>query len=153
VPALEPGVFSDLFTKLAAQVAARATEALEAASTLVEERAIQSVSARNHPRLTPTTASPGGPPAMISGTLAKSISHSRPEIKMGTIEIKIGMEAGHYAPYYRATASSLYAQYLETGVAGRGGRAHYPFLRDAFEKTAHPAVLVTFKVAFSRPWL
>lgn len=153
MPALEPGVFTELFTKLGAQVAARAAEALEAAAVIVEDRAINLVSARSHAHGTPTTASQGGPPAMISGTLAKSITHSRPEIGPAEIKVRIGMEPGNFAPYYSRTPSSMYAKYLETGVAGRYNRnASYPFLKNAFGR-AHEAVKVTFKATFSRPWL
>jgi hypothetical protein len=149
---LAPGVFSTLFAQLASQVTVRAGEALEAAAELVEERARQSVSARSHPLRTKTTAARGGPPAMISGTLAQSIGHSAPEAGFDGITIKVGMIAGKTPPYSSRTPSSLYAKYLEIDGAGKS-RVKYPFLRDAYEKTAHPAVLATFKAAFSRPWI
>ncbi len=148
---LEPGVFTKLFAELAVQAEAKATAAITAAAVLVQERAIQSVSARTHTRRSKTPARPGGPPAMVSGTLAKSITHSTAVSESGGIQIKVGMSSALTAPYSK-TRASLVAKYLEIDGAGKS-RVKYPFLGPAFEQTAHAAMETTFRAVFSTGWV
>lgn len=149
---LEPGVFTALFAKLAAEAELRAAPALVEVGRLVEDRAIQSVSARTHAYRTLTPASRGGPPASISGTLAKSITHTMPALGPAGWEMKVGTAAGMYPPYGSSrTPSSLYGHYLETAGAGRS-HARYPFLGPAFHAVAVEGAYVVFKTAFATGW-
>lgn len=148
---LVPGVFTELFAALSAQVEARSAVALSAVGQLVHERAVQSVSARTHPYRTKTPATRGGPPASISGTLARSLAVSPPTLGPMGWEVKVGTAAGMTPPYSSRTPSSKYGHYLETAGAGRS-HVKYPFLAAAFHTTALAGAYVTFKATFAFGW-
>lgn len=145
---LAPGVFTEVFARLSVQVEARSAVALTAVAKLVHERAVQSVSARTHPYRTKTPASRGGPPASISGTLARSLTCTSPILGPQGWEIKVGTAAGMTPPYSSRTTSSKYGHYLETSGAGRS-HVRYPFLAAAFHATALEGAYVTFKATFA----
>lgn len=141
-------MFAKLFAGLAAQVVPLATFALETTGTAVQAEAVRAVSQQSHPYGTKTPASPGGPPAMISGTLARSIGVSAPLVGAGVISMRVGMIPGNYPWYSGKTPASLYARYLETTGAGRSG-VRYPFLLDAYERVGAISARAAFRVAFS----
>ncbi len=151
MPELRPGVFTELFASLAAQASAKAAAALEAAAAAVRDLAVQKVSQQSHPYGTKTPARPGGPPAMISGTLARSIGQSAPQLGFGTVSIQVGMIPGNFPFYSSRTPSSLYAKYLATTGAGRSG-VRYPFLADALHEAGKDAATAAFRAAFSGNW-
>jgi hypothetical protein len=151
MPELAPGMFTELFAKLGDQVIGKSMMAIEAAATAVKDRAKQSVSQQSHPYGTKTPASPGGPPAMISGTLAGSIGQSAVELGFGSLSVKVGMIPGNFPYYSGRTPSSLYAKYLETTGAGRSG-VRYPFLADALHDVGKDAATAAFRAAFSGGW-
>jgi hypothetical protein len=98
-----------------------------------------------HPWGTPTPATPGTGPAVISGTLRRSIIREAVKRSPTGWETKVGMRPGQLAPYNSRTPSSKYALYLETGL--RNG-ARYPFLEPA-SRMAGIQAEVSFINAFS----
>lgn len=149
---LAPGVLAGMLGKLSAKVEVRAPLALTEVAKLIEDRAIQSVAARTHSYRTPTPASRGGPPASISGTLAKSITHTTVKPGVAGWEIRVGLASGMYPPYRSRTSSSMYGKYLETSGAGRS-HVRYPFLLPAFHAVALHGAYAVFKAAFAGSWL
>ena len=147
---LAPGVLSAIFERLQAQTALRTPAALLEVGVLIEDRAIQLVAARTHPYRTHTPASRGGPPASVSGTLARSITHTTPTAGLLGWEMKVGTAAGMYPPYSR-TPSSLYGLYLETTGAGKSG-IRFPFLGPAFHAVALPGAHGVFQAVFGVGW-
>ncbi|MDH6141162.1 hypothetical protein P3T35_003175 [Kitasatospora sp. GP30] len=77
---------------------------------------------------TPTPASPGMGPAVISGTLRRSIVREAVKRSADGWETKVGMQPDQFPRYNPRTPSSRYALYLETGL--RNG-SKYPFLEPA----------------------
>lgn len=130
---LRPGMFARLFAEVTAEGQARARQALTMAALAVERAAKEEVvKGGTHTRKTRTPATPGGPPALISGTLRRSITHT-PLIPDGFGWMtKVGPAAGFYPPYGKTrTASSQYGKYLETGL--KNG-ATYPWLLPAYRR-------------------
>jgi hypothetical protein len=73
----------------------------------------------SHKRGTPTPARPGTGPAVVSGTLRRSLTHS-PVVSYGAgWETKVGTGAGVSPPYGRSPAS-VYGLALETGLRNGG---------------------------------
>lgn len=134
---LEPGVFTAALAPLEEVGKANARSALTGLALLVESQAKINALGGTHKYGTPTPAARGSGPAVVSGTLRRSITHS-PVTPTGTgYEVLVGMAAGFYPPYPyhsrsggapKRTPSSKYAYYLETGL--RGGYT-YPFLKPA----------------------
>jgi hypothetical protein len=120
----------------------------------------------SHQYGTPTPATPGGPPGLISGQLRRSATHSKRQTAEG-LEIRIGPASTPRAPY-SGTAGSTKSRrggrtgahagngatngevglYLETGL--RNG-AKYPALLPAFHEGI-AASSVTFRTVFTGGW-
>lgn len=145
---LIPGIIAERLAAIVAQAEVRSAAALDQVGVLVHERAVSSISARSHAYRTPTPATRGGPPAMVSGTLAKSLTHTTPEPSADGWQVKVGTMPGMTPPYSSRTPSNLYGHYLETAGAGRS-HVRYPFLKAAFDVTAKPAALVAFRAVFA----
>lgn len=129
---LEPGVFTAVFERLAGQVGKATGAALVSMALAIERRAKQNLNQSTHPYGTRSPAAAGGPPALVSGTLRRSVTHNPPTEAGGVWEVKVGLANNFYPPYPRhgkRTRSSLYGFYLETGL--RNG-TRYPFLVPAF---------------------
>lgn len=127
---LKPGVFTKIMADLRIQGEVKVPPLLTTVALLIEKQAKINASSGSHQRGTHTPARPGSGPAVISGTLRRSITHSPPHpIGAGHWECKVGTGVGFYAPHSH-TASSRYGLYLETGL--RNGST-YPFLRPAYE--------------------
>lgn len=140
---LVPGVFAPLMARLTVELEERAKVALEGTGLLVETRARQSISSRSHPYRTPTPASRGGPPAMVSGTLAGSLTH-----EIDGMLMRVGTTGGQFPPYGKGrTPASLYGLYLEKLGAGIN-HITYPFLLPAF-KAVEPGILTVVRGAFA----
>ncbi|MFE9844670.1 hypothetical protein [Streptomyces goshikiensis] len=139
---LRPGVFTRLFTEITADGQLKSKAFLTQLANSIERQAKVNASTGAHRRGTPTPASPGTGPAVISGTLRRSITHT-PVAPSGTgWETKVGTAAGMTPPYGR-TPSSRYGLALETGL--RNGSA-YPFLHPAYRfgiTTVAPQLYVT----------
>jgi len=125
------GALSARIAKVQASAEVNVVAALSEVAARIEREAKDAIRASgSHPRDTPTPAVKGAAPAIITGTLRRSIIHTRP-VPAGllTWQVKVGMAAGVYPPRGR-TPSSKYALYLET-VWG------YPFLGPAFTTVTH----------------
>lgn len=122
-----PGVLERVLVGVAADGNVRMGAALAELAQVAETRTKQALTIRSHPYRTVTPASPGGPPALVSGTLRRSVTHTRVSVEVTGWFTKVGTGAGFYPPYggRRRTSSSKYGFYLETGL--RNG-ATYPFL-------------------------
>lgn len=149
---LAPGVLTALFARAAALAQARTGIALTATAAAVAHQAQTNASTGRHEYGTPTPASPGTGPAIISRTLVNSVAFSHPVPQGVGWVCRVGPRVGMY-PAYRGkrgtTPSSKYGYYLETGL--RNG-ATYPWLRPAGRIGGHAAV-VAFQRAFALPWL
>lgn len=144
---LAPGVFTEIAARLAAEMETRAVVALEGVGVLVETRARETLTSRSHAYGTPTPASRGGPPAAISGTLAGSITHSKPEMAGLQVTMRVGTAPGRFPPYGKGrTPSSLYGLYLEKMGAGVN-HVLYPFLLPAWQ-AVRPGVATAMRAAF-----
>lgn len=151
---LRPGAFSVVFTRLGDAGVRGAGKALTALAYVVEKQAKINVSTGSHRYGTPTPASPGRGPAVISGNLRRSITHDRVSRGAdGNWSTRVGPAAGFYPPYpHRGrgggaphrTSSDKYGYYLEHGL--RNG-AKYPWLKPAAEfaqRTAEPVIAAAF---------
>lgn len=148
MPELKPGDFTAIFARLNEQGQVRGRIALEPVARAIERQAKINASVGSHKPHTPTPAQPGTGPAVISGTLRRSITHS-PFVQNGTgWETKVGTAVGFTPPYGR-TPANKYGLYLETGL--RNG-ATYPFLVPAYQfviRTVAPAI---FMAAYGTGW-
>lgn len=132
-------------------------DAMERGRTLIlkfalatETQAKKNASNGSHKYGTPTPARPNEGPAVVSGTLRRSITHTTPVFTSLSWTIKVGMAGGVYPPYgKRPTASSRYAYYLETGKLRNG--AAYPFLGPA-ARMACENIGALSKQVFGAPW-
>jgi len=126
---LAPGVFTAVFTRLAAKTAATGAAALTSIALAIEREAKLNLGRSTHEFGTPTPASAGGPPALISGNLRRAVTHSRPTLAATGAEVKVGLAVGFYPPYGKGkrTPANKYGYYLETVW-------NYPFLHPAFRK-------------------
>jgi len=131
---LTSGVFASIFTPVGAAVNVAAPAMLEAMGKATETRAKENLSRRSHAWGTPTPASPGGPPAKISGTLHDAVHAEEPHMAAGGWQVRVGVLPGRTPPYGKTEAAE-YGEYLETGET-RNGEA-YPWLQPAFDDVAH----------------
>lgn len=127
-----PGAWAAVFRAIERQGQAKGGEALTRLALVIEKQAKTNASAGAHAYGTKTPATPGSGPAVISGTLRRSITHD--PVRMlgaGHWRTRVGTAAGFYPGYGGPdrTASSRYGLLLETGL--RNGAA-YPFLMPAF---------------------
>ncbi|MFK0222239.1 hypothetical protein ACIQWN_29115 [Streptomyces vinaceus] len=128
MPELRPGMFTALFTEISAAGQLKSKTFLTQLANAIERQAKTNASNGAHKRGTPTPASPGAGPAVISGTLRRSLTHS-PIVPFGIgWETKVGTALGVSPPYGR-TPASQYGKALEQGL--RNG-ATYPFLGPAY---------------------
>jgi hypothetical protein len=151
VPELGPGTLTALLGKTAAVAVENTRRALTATALAVEREAkINAGAGGTHKYGTPTPAHPGGPPALISGTLRRSVSHTPIKPILGGFEIRVGPAGGLFPPYgkKRRTPAGRYGAYLETGL--RNG-ATYPWLLPAFRKVAPQVRGIAFEY-FKGPW-
>lgn len=125
---LRAGVFTKLFTEIAAEGQLRSRTFLTQLANAIERQAKVNASSGSHKRGTPTPAQPGSGPAVVSGTLRRSITHSPITLTAGGWETKVGTAAGISPPYGR-TPASKYGLALENGL--RNGNV-FPFLRPAY---------------------
>lgn len=148
MPELKPGDFTAIFARLDEHGRTRGRIALEPIALAIERQAKINASVGAHKRNTPTPASPGTGPAVISGTLRRSITHS-PILQTGTgWETKVGTAVG-FAPPYGRTPANKYGLYLETGL--RNG-ATYPFLAPAYQFVIRTVAPVIYTAAYGTGW-
>ena len=148
MPDLRPGDFTTIFARLNEQGQVRGRIALEPVALAIERQAKINASVGYHKPRTPTPAQPGTGPAVISGTLRRSITHS-PFVRNGTgWETKVGTGVGFTPPYGR-TPANKYGLYLETGL--RNG-ARYPFLVPAYQFVIRTVAPALFTAAYGAGW-
>lgn len=126
-----PGAWIAVFKAIDLQGQVKGGELLTKLAQVIEKQAKTNASAGAHRYGTKTPASPGSGPAVISGTLRRSITHDPVRhLGPGHWQTRVGTGAGFYPGYgSNRTPSSKYGFYLEHGI--RGGRT-YPFLMPAF---------------------
>ncbi|MFF0409054.1 hypothetical protein ACFYUY_01290 [Kitasatospora sp. NPDC004745] len=148
MPELRPGVFTELFTAIGAAAEVKAREALLQLGDAVERQAKINASSGSHAHGTRTPARPGSGPAVVSGTLRRSITRTTPVRVATGWELKVGTMPGQ-VPSYGRTASSRYGLYLETGL--RNG-AVYPFLSPAVRFVRAVVLPQVVQTVFRSPW-
>jgi hypothetical protein len=122
-------MFTRLFAEINRDAQVKSRAVITRLAQSIERQAKVNASSGSHKRGTPTPAQAGSGPAVISGTLRRSLTHSPIVFTGGGWETKVGTAAGISPPYGR-TPASLYGLYLETGL--KNG-ATYPFLKPAFD--------------------
>ena len=154
---LLPGTFTRVFTRVAVGGDMRAKSALEKLARAVETKAKQNLAQSTHRYGTPTPARAGGPPALISGTLRRSVTHT-PVVGSGLTNwvTKVGTGTGFFAAYRGKrgtvggrTPANKYGYYLETGL--RNG-ATYKWLTPAYRWGITVAGPSIWKESFSGKW-
>lgn len=152
-------MFTEIFAKTAVEGTLRARKATTAMSLATERQAKVNVSSGSHSYGTPTPASQGSGPAIISGTLRRSITHTPVIAVSGGWMSMIGPAPGFYTPYgipkrhYKPNPepradSARYGFYLETGDWGHV----YPWLRPALHMTEIVSGPVIMREIFGAPW-
>jgi hypothetical protein len=156
---LRPGVFEEIFTAVGAEAQKRSKTAVELMANATEAQAKQNVSTGSHAYGTPTPASEGSGPAVISGTLRRSITHTPTVAAAGAWSAMVGPAPGMYTPYgipkYHIKPnpkpradSALYGYYLETSDWGHV----YPWLVPALHMVEIVAGPVILREIFGAPW-
>lgn len=144
----KPGAWTAVFSRLTAQGEMKGRVALEPLALAIERQAKTNASAGSHAYGTPTPASRGSGPAVISGNLRRSITHS-PVTMLGPghWQTKVGTGTGFYPGYggRSRTPANKYGFYLEHGL--RGG-AKYPFLVPAFEYVTGAGARIIYDRAY-----
>jgi hypothetical protein len=141
-------VFTRIFAEIDREAQLKARRALTQLALAIERQAKVNATVGAHRRGTPTPARPGTGPAVISGTLRRSITHSPVIFTGGGWETKVGTAVGFTPPYGR-TQSSKYGLYLETGL--KNGST-YPFLMPAFRFGVTHVAPILFRAAFGGRW-
>jgi hypothetical protein len=156
---LAPGVFDQIMQMTIAAGNLKSRRAIALMADACMEQAKQNVSTGSHSVNTPTPASEGSGPAIISGTLKASIIRT-PVIPAGSgWSAMVGPEPGHYTPYCRPkhhwkphpkppADSAKYGYYLETGDWGKT----YPWLAPALHMVATVSGPVIMRQVFAAGW-
>lgn len=128
---LGPGVFTAVFEALARQAEPKGPKALTALANVIERQAKINASTGAHRYGTATPARPGTGPAVISGNLRRSLTHSPLKlVGPSTWETRVGTAVGFYPPYGKSrTPANKYGLYLEKQPRYGGA---FPFLEPAF---------------------
>lgn len=146
----KPGMFAEMSAKLGAEADRRTRVALEPLANLVERQAKINASNGAHKLGTPTPARPGEGPAVISGNLRRSITHS-PIKRVGDAwETRVGTAIGFPAPYgKKRTPANEYGYALETGL--KNG-TKFPFLLPAFKFAVGVPARQIYEAAYGSTW-
>lgn len=141
-------MFIRLFAEIDKAAQAKSRRVLTQLALVVERQAKINASVGSHARGTPTPARPGTGPAVISGTLRRSISHSPVIFNGGGWETKVGTAIG-FTPPRGKTPANLYGLYLETGL--KNGST-YPFLKPAFDFGVRVVAPQLYAAVFRPGW-
>ncbi|MCC9307679.1 hypothetical protein LN042_11290 [Kitasatospora sp. RB6PN24] len=128
MPEFSAAALREALLRVQRQGVTAARAGLIGAADAMVKQAKTNASNGRHPRGTPTPASPGMGPAVISGTLRRSIIREAVKRNPTGWETKVGLKPDQLPPYNSRTPSSRYGLYLETGL--KNG-AKYPFLEPA----------------------
>jgi hypothetical protein len=148
MPELSPAVFPRLVGELIEGGNLALERACARVVTAVQREARERLAESTHRYGEPTDAAPGGPPALVSGTLRRSVVHTEPHLAGPmTWEAKVGLAAGFFPPYGgERTASSKYGLYLEAGL--RNGTT-YPWFIPAWRDVMEHEAPRIFREAFA----
>lgn len=149
---LKPGVMTAVFSRLAVEGNTRTRVALGPLALLIEKQAKINASSGSHPYGTPTPASPGAGPAIISGTLRRSITHSPIRAIADGWETRVGTGIGSFPPYGGANRqpANKYGYYLE--IEGLRNGDKYPFLIPAFQFAMGVPAMLIYNEVYGRTW-
>lgn len=150
---LEPGVGEALFARMGAEGVRRGRVALEPLARAIEIHAKTALTTYSHRYGTRTPARPGGPPALISGTLRRSVVHTQVKRTDTGWECRVGMAVGTYAVYRgrrSRTPASRVGYILE--VEGTRNGDTYPFLGPAFRWGVDEFAPAWFRSAYGDGW-
>lgn len=129
--------------------AAKTRKVLTALALATERQAKINASVGSHKRGTPTPARPGTGPAVVSGTLRRSLTRG-PVVKTAAgWEVKVGTGVGFTPPYGR-TPASQYGLILEK--TGLKNGATYPFLVPAARFVMRTVAPQLYRAAFGAGW-
>lgn len=145
---LRPGVFTRVFAEVSRESQVKARRVVTALALAVERQAKINASVGSHQRGTRTPAQPGTGPAVVSGTLRRSITHSPVVFTGHGWETKVGTAVGLTPPHGR-TPSNKYGLYLEAGL--KNGST-YPFLKPAVEFGMRVVAPQLYRTAFRVGW-
>lgn len=151
VPELRPGVLARLFTEVDRAAQLKTRTVLSRLADAVERQAKINASSGAHAYGTRTPARPGTGPAVISGTLRRSLTHAAVTFTGGAWESRVGTAPGFTPPYGRArTPANMYGLYLEKGMLRNG--AAYPFLLPAFQFGVRQVAPQLYQAVFRPGW-
>jgi hypothetical protein len=143
-----PGVWTALFRDLEKQAVGKGKVLLTLLATAIETQAKTNASVGSHRYGTKTPASPGTGPAVISGTLRRSITHEPvTELGSGHWRTRVGTGVG-FTPSYggqHRTPANKYGYYLEHAL--RNG-SKYPFLVPAFKHVTGIGAGAMFRLVY-----
>lgn len=145
---LRAGIWNEVFAGIDAQAKIKGGRLLTMLAQALEKQAKINASVGSHAYGTPTPASPGTGPAVISGTLRRSITHE--PVRMlgpGHWQTRVGTAVGFTPPYggRSRTPANKYGYYLEHGL--RNG-ATYPFLIPAFRHVTTTGARVIYEAIY-----
>jgi hypothetical protein len=128
MPEWAPGVLEGLLAKIGTTGEANLRAGLLKIAAAIEAKAKADLALSSHPYGTPSPASKGGPPSLVSGTGRRSIGHQATVQGIEQV-VKVGTLAGVYPPRRgkTSTPSSKYLLYQETL-----SRFDHPFLVPAY---------------------
>ena len=145
---LEPGVVDGILARVTLTHRLRSVEAMTALAQMVEKEAKLNASNGEHRRGTPSPARPGSGPAVVSGDLRRSITHTK--VTPTRMWSKVGPDEMPHRTYGRARrglTNGRLGRILEVdGIRANGDR--YPFLLPAFRKV-FPLTARVFRERFS----
>lgn len=146
-----PGTFLRLFEQLAAEASRKSRQGLVASALLLEREAKQELTkAGTHKYGTRTPATPGGPPALISGTLRRAVTHTPAVPDLFGWQCKVGVAAGVFPPYGKSkTSASQYGLILE--VTGLANGATFPWLHPAYIRVL-PRIITLQREVYMGGW-
>lgn len=159
---LRPGTFTRILGRVAIEGNIRAGVALgRLARGLEKDTKVRLTAHGGHRPWEPTPSRPGEAPAIISGTLRRSITHDPVHpAGHGNYETRVGTARGFFPNYpvkthHRKanrkgpTPANKYGYYLETGL--RNG-ATYPFLSTAYREYLPLAMKTIWRETFGGRW-
>lgn len=145
---VRPGIWTEVFKALEKQAQGKGKELLTSLALALEKQAKTNASVGSHKYGTPTPASPGTGPAVISGNLRRSLTHEPvASLGPGHWRTRVGTGVGFYPSYGSSsrTPANRYGFYLEHGL--RNG-ARYPFLVPAFNHVTGTGANALFRAVY-----
>lgn len=146
---LRPGAFLRVFAEIDAAAQAKCRTVLGQIALAAERQAKINASSGAHKRGTKTPARPGSGPAVVSGTLRRSITHTAVTKSATGWECKVGTGVG-FTPPYGKVPSTRYGPILEKEGLRNGAR--YPFVEPACRFAMTIVAPTLYRTAFGGGW-